>query len=249
MTVLPGFESNALTESIEAQVDRHASDWALLLDEWRRSDPGRELVRRVDARLAAGATVYPADVFRALSETPLSRARALILGQDPYHGAGQAEGLAFSVPPGVALPPSLRNIFDELQRDVDVERPRSGSLLRWARQGVLLLNTVLTVEQDRPACHAGFGWQVLTDRIVEMLARDERPKVFMLWGAHAHSKAPLLSRTDRTHLVLQCNHPSPLAARRGPKPFVGCAHFSRARDYLRVADPLSPLLDWQLDAP
>lgn len=249
MTVLAGFESNALTESIEAKVDRHASDWAPLLDEWRCSAAGRELIRLVDARLVAGGIVYPADVFRALSLTPLSRTRVLILGQDPYHGAGQAEGLAFSVPPGVALPPSLRNIVDELQRDLGTPRPSSGSLLCWARQGVLLLNTALTVEEGRPASHSRFGWQALTDKIVETLAEDARPKVFMLWGAHAQSKAPLLTRPGRTHLVLQCNHPSPLSARRGPVPFVGCAHFSRARDHLLTVDPWSPALDWRLDGP
>jgi uracil-DNA glycosylase len=236
-----------LAESIDRQVARHVSDWAPLLTAWRDSAEGQQLIRRIDARLAAGATVYPAEVFTALACTPLSRTRVLILGQDPYHGPGQAEGLAFSVPPGQRLPPSLRNIFKELGRDLGVEWPASGSLQAWARRGVLLLNTALTVEDGCPASHSEHGWQALTDKIVIAVARDSAPKVFMLWGAHAQSKLPLLSDSAGRHLVLQCNHPSPLSATRGPQPFIGCAHFSQAVAFLDAAEPGRPRMDWRLD--
>lgn len=208
--------------------------WQPLLQRWRRSAAGQALVRAVDARVAAGALVYPAQVFRALALTPLSQVRVLILGQDPYHGAGQAEGLAFSVPPGQRPPPSLRNIFKELQRDLGLPAPASGSLLPWARQGVLLLNTTLTVEDGRAGSHARLGWQALTDAICTALAGDTAPKVFMLWGAHAQAKAPLVGAAA-AHAVLQCNHPSPLSALRPPQPFIGSGHFSRANAFLRQA--------------
>jgi uracil-DNA glycosylase len=185
-------------------------------------------------------------VFRALALTPLADVRVLILGQDPYHGPGQAEGLAFSVPPGQRLPPSLRNIFNELRRDIGAAPAHSGSLAGWARQGVLLLNSSLTVEETRPASHAKFGWQVLTDQILQAVARQTRAQVFMLWGGHAQAKRPLLQPASAGKLVLQCNHPSPLSATRGEHPFVGCAHFSRARDFLRAAEPGAAVLDWRL---
>lgn len=241
--------SGALRESINRLLDRHDSDWKPLLEDWRRSAEGRVLIDRIDARLAAGATIYPADVFRALALTARGRVRVVILGQDPYHGPGQAEGLAFSVPDGLALPPSLRNIIAELRRDVGLPAPRSGSLLPWARRGVLMLNTAMTVEDGLAGSHANFGWRALTDKIVSELTKDSRPKVFMLWGAHAQSKLPLLAGGVGDHLLLQCNHPSPLSARRGPVPFVGCAHFSRARDHLAAIDAEAPPLDWSLDGP
>ncbi len=235
-----------LARSIDHLVDEHPGEWAPLLRDWRDSADGRNLIGRVDSRREAGATIYPAEVFRALALTPLSRVRVLILGQDPYHGAGQADGLAFSVPPGQRLPPSLRNIAKELQRDLGLASPRSGSLQPWAGQGVLLLNTSLTVEHGQPASHSKFGWQVLTDIIVEAVTQQSRPMVFMLWGAHAQSKAGLLCAEAGRHLLLQCNHPSPLSATRGPAPFAGCGHFGRARDFLRAAEPAAPGLDWAL---
>lgn len=239
---------NRLVEPIGSQVEAIQGDWAPLLRAWAASDAGRQLIRQIDARLAAGASVFPAQVFRALALTPLSRVRVLILGQDPYHGPGQAEGLAFSVPDGQRLAPSLRNIVKELGRDLGMAAPASGSLVGWARQGVLLLNTSLTVEDGQPGSHAKLGWQVLTDNIVAAVAEDPRPKVFMLWGAHAQAKAGLVAAKGR-HLLLQCNHPSPLSATRGPVPFVGCGHFGRAREFLRSAEPQAPLLDWRLDLP
>jgi uracil-DNA glycosylase len=238
---------NRLVEPIGRQVAAFQGDWAPLLQAWAASKAGHGLIDQVDAQLASGATIFPAQVFRALALTPLSRVRVLILGQDPYHGAGQAEGLAFSVPAGQRLPPSLRNIVKELQRDLGLALPASGSLLAWARQGVLLLNTSLTVEEARPGSHASFGWQVLTDKIVSAVAEHPRPKVFMFWGAHAQAKAPLVAATGARHLLLQCNHPSPLSATRPPLPFIGCGHFGQARDFLSTAEPGLPAPDWRLD--
>jgi uracil-DNA glycosylase len=240
---------NRLVETISRQVDAHRGEWTPLLRDWAASTAGQGLIRAVDARLAAGAAIYPADVFRALSLTPLSQTRVLILGQDPYHGPGQAEGLAFSVPEGQPLPPSLRNIVKELQRDLGLPAPRSGSLQAWARQGVLLLNASLTVEDGCPVSHAKFGWQVLTDKIVAAVAEHRRPKVFMLWGAHAQANAGLLQPLGAVHRLLQCNHPSPLSATRGPLPFIGCGHFGLARDFLQAAEPGTPPPDWRLDPP
>ncbi|MNT50951.1 Uracil-DNA glycosylase [compost metagenome] len=160
--------------------------------------------------------------------------RVVILGQDPYHGRGQAEGLAFSVAPGVPLPPSLRNIFKEMQRDLGAPFPPSpepgGSLVKWAKNGVLLLNTCLTVEEGQPASHAGKGWEALTDAVIRHVAEGPRPVVFMLWGAHAQSKRAFIPQ-DRGHLVLTSNHPSPLSALRPPVPFIGNGHFGKARDF------------------
>jgi uracil-DNA glycosylase len=173
----------------------------------------------------------------------------VILGQDPYHGLGQAEGLAFSVQPGVALPPSLRNIFKELKADLGLQPPMSGSLLPWAQRGVLLLNTCLTVEEGQAGSHAKRGWEVLTDALIQAVAAQPQACVFMLWGAHAQAKAPLIAQASLAHasprLVLQANHPSPLSALRAPTPFMGCRHFSQARDWLASQDlPLN----WSLEA-
>jgi uracil-DNA glycosylase len=198
----------------------------------------------VDARVAAGAVVYPAAVFRAFELTPLASTKVVILGQDPYHGPGQAEGLAFSVSAGQRVPPSLSNIFRELQRDLGLPPPASGSLAGWAAQGVLLLNTTLTVEDGRPGAHARLGWQTLTDRVVQALAGLPQPLVFMLWGAHAQARAAGIAAGAGRHLVLQCNHPSPLAANRPPAPFIGCGHFGQASRFLRAAG--AGELDWFL---
>lgn len=215
------------------------SEWWPLMSRWQASAAGQLLMAAVDARVAAGARVYPGQVFRALALTPRSSVRVVILGQDPYHGPGQAEGLAFSVPDGQPCPPSLRNIFKELQRDLGLPLlPGSTSLVPWARQGVLLLNTSLTVEDGQAGSHSRLGWHVLTDAIMRVLVDGEREVVFMLWGAHAQARlsfeasfgAPGLQR----HLVLRCNHPSPLSALRGPEPFIGCGHFGRANRWLQA---------------
>jgi uracil-DNA glycosylase len=245
---LPLAPALRLDEPIDRQIARHGSDWAPILRAWRESADGQRLLGAVDARLAAGATIFPADVFRALRCAPLAQLRVLILGQDPYHGAGQAEGLAFSVPAGQRFPPSLRNIFKELQREFGFCPPASGSLLPWTRQGVLLLNTALTVEEGLPASHSKLGWEVLTDNIVAAAAAHPRPKVFMLWGAHAKSKAGLVAASGNGHLVLQANHPSPLSATRAPLPFIGCGHFGRAAAFLASAEPAAGGVDWRLHA-
>lgn len=217
---------------LAAHFDTLPSDWRTQTVAFIESDTCASLCAFVDGRAAAGATVFPPRPLRALELTPFGQVRVVILGQDPYHGAGQAHGLAFSVPLGVRPPPSLRNIFFELGRDLGIAPSASGDLSRWARQGVLLLNAVMTVEEGRPASHAGHGWERFTDLVVERLARDAAPKAFLLWGTHAQAKAPMIAAASRGHLVLAANHPSPLSARRPPQPFLGCRHFSRANAFL-----------------
>ena len=208
-----------------------AAGWQPLVDGFFASAAGVKLQAFLGERLTAGATIFPPQPLRALALTPPEQVRVVILGQDPYHGRGQAEGLAFSVAPGVAIPPSLRNIFKELQRDLGTAPPPfpqpGGSLVKWARNGVLLLNTCLTVEEAQPASHAGRGWEVLTDAVIRHVSDVAQPTVFMLWGAHAQSKRPLIDA--QRHKVLTANHPSPLSALRPPVPFIGCGHFSQAR--------------------
>lgn len=204
--------------------------WAAVVDAFQASAGGQRLQRFLAQRLADGAVIYPPRPLRALELTPPASVRVVILGQDPYHGPGQAEGLAFSVAPGIQVPPSLRNMFQELQRDLGTPPPANGSLVRWAEQGVLLLNTGLTVEEGAAASHAGRGWEALTDAVIHQCGSSGDPKVFLLWGAHAQKKAFLVDAGR--HLVLSANHPSPLSARRGPVPFVGCGHFGQANAWL-----------------
>lgn len=215
---------------LAAHFDALSADWHAAAAAFVDAPACVALCAFVDRR-AAAATVFPPHPLRALELTPFDAVRAVILGQDPYHGAGQAHGLAFSVPDGVRPPPSLRNIFIELARDVG-GAPRSGNLEGWARQGVLLLNAVMTVEAGVPAAHARRGWEEFTDALIGALARDAQPKAFLLWGAYAQAKAPMIEAAARGHLVLLANHPSPLSARRGPQPFLGCRHFSRANAFL-----------------
>ena len=213
-----------------------APDWQPVVNHFMVSEAGQQLGTFVAQRLTSGATVYPPQPLRALQLTPLAQVRVVVLGQDPYHGPGQAEGLAFSVAPGVRLPPSLRNIFKERQRDLGLPIPTCGSLLAWAQQGVLLLNTCLTVEDGQPASHAKQGWEVLTDALIGAVAAQASPCVYLLWGAHAQAKRELIVAAAARHgcdvLVLQANHPSPLSANRPPAPFMGCGHFGQARDWL-----------------
>ena len=211
-----------------------ASGWQAPVNDFFASPTGQGLLGFLHERLQVGASIFPPQPLRALELTPPEAVRVVILGQDPYHGRGQAEGLAFSVAPGVALPPSLRNIFKELQRDLGTPWPEfpqpGGSLVKWAKNGVLLLNTCLTVEEGQAASHSGKGWERLTDAIIAQVAQGPRPVVFMLWGSHAQSKRALIP-TDRGHLVLVANHPSPLSALRPPLPFIGCGHFGQARAF------------------
>jgi len=228
-----GAVSNRLNEPLGPLLDQAPPSWQPVIAAWRATPAGRALVEFVDARRAAGATIYPATPLKALALTPLPAVRVVILGQDPYHGPGQAEGLAFSVPPGVKLPPSLRNILLELHRDLGLPAPQkntAGHLAAWARQGVLLLNTTLTVEDGRPASHAKRGWEALTDGLIAAVAGLPRPVVFMLWGAHAQNKGALIeAAAPGRHVILKANHPSPLSARRPPVPFLGCGHFGQAQ--------------------
>ena len=223
--------------------------WQDLVDRFWRSQQGEVLLAFLQQRLQAGAQIYPPEPLRALCLSPLSEVKVVILGQDPYHGMGQAEGLAFSVPSGVATPPSLRNIFKELQRDIGQVPPFMASLSPWATKGVLLLNTCLTVEDGLPASHAKQGWEALTDEIIHAIAESSQACVFMLWGAHAQSKTMLIaqaaSRKPSTCLVLPANHPSPLSALRGHQPFIGCGHFSKASLWLQSK---GLPMDWGLES-
>lgn len=186
-------------------------------------------------------TVYPPmnDIFNALRHTSYSDVKAVILGQDPYHGAGQAHGLCFSVKKGTPPPPSLQNIFKELRDDLGIDPPNHGELTAWADSGVLLLNTVLTVREGAANSHKGMGWEQFTDRVIQLLNQREQPMVFLLWGGNARAKAGLI--TNPNHLVLQCAHPSPLSAYNG---FFGCRHFSKTNEFL--AQHGIPPINWQL---
>ena len=194
---------------------------------------------------AAGITVYPPqkDVFNAFRFTELGDVKVVILGQDPYHGPGQAHGLAFSVLPGVAVPPSLGNIYKELQNNFpDFVRPDHGYLESWARQGVMLLNTVLTVEAGKARSHARLGWETFTDKVIELINQHCEGVVFLLWGSHAQKKGSIIDR--KRHYVLQAPHPSPLSAHRG---FLGCGHFAKTNEYF-IERGLAPI-DWSPKLP
>jgi len=306
MPKLPALPAdNLLQHSVVEQARDVPAGWAPALE--AASASLARVAAFVEQRRAAGAPIYPARLFRALEVEPRD-VRVVILGQDPYHGPGQAQGLAFSVPDDCPPPPSLRNIFKELAADYPAGRVETGTaaatmpsraraagsdarsptdrsppgatprpaqgelafgddapppapaatpretagrpgsarppgndLGRWARQGVLLLNTVLTVEDGQPASHARQGWENVTDALIDLVARDPSPKVFMLWGAHAQAKEALVP-PGRGHLVLKANHPSPLSARRPPAPFLGCGHFRQANEWLLRHG--RPPVDW-----
>lgn len=207
-------------------------DWQPLLSSFFSSTTGQSLVAYLQKRLNDGAVIYPSTPFKALELTSLMQTRVVIVGQDPYHGPGQAQGLAFHVAANCKIPPSLKNIHKELTRDLGIAAPGTGELFGWASQGVLLLNAVLTVEDGKPASHAKKGWEVLTDSLLTAAASDCAPKVFMLWGNYAQSKEKLIKSCNGNYLVLTANHPSPLSALRPPVPFIGCGHFSKANDWL-----------------
>lgn len=202
----------------------------------------QSLMQKVAAERDAGKVIYPPQdqVFDALKMTPLDTIKVVILGQDPYHGPNQAHGLSFSVQPGVKTPPSLKNIYKELAADIQGFRvPDHGYLMPWAEQGVLLLNTVLTVEQGKAHSHAKYGWETFTDTVIDAVNTTCKGVVFMLWGSHAQKKGSALDRTR--HLVLEAPHPSPLSAHRG---FLGCGHFSQANQYLQANG--QKIVNWQL---
>lgn len=215
--------------------------WADVLAEEKQQPYFKEVIAFVERERAAGKSIYPpnAEVFNAIALTPFSQVKVVIIGQDPYHGPRQAHGLCFSVKSPTPPPPSLVNIFTELESDVGIPRPKHGDLTSWARQGVLLLNAVLTVQDGKPGSHANKGWERFTSKIIEELNNRREHLVFLLWGAYAQKKAEHVDRSK--HLVLTAPHPSPLSSYRG---FFGCKHFSQANAYLarHGAEPI----DWSL---
>jgi uracil-DNA glycosylase len=215
--------------------------WKARIGEYFDRPEMLRLAEFLRAELRAGKVIYPAPsrIFAALDATPFEQVKVVILGQDPYHGPGQAHGLCFSVLPGVPPPPSLQNIFAEIQRDLHIPRPDHGCLLPWAQQGVLLLNSVLTVERGRAGSHQGNGWEGFTDAVVDQLNREGGGLVFLLWGSYAQAKGKLID-TQR-HLVLKAPHPSPLSAHRG---FIGCGHFSSTNNWLREHSQAE--IEWRL---
>ncbi|WP_425495685.1 uracil-DNA glycosylase [Pandoraea capi] len=249
MTVGDSDVAGPLKGHVEDQFKALPDAWKALVTPFVQSDAYAPLCRYVDAEVDAGKTVYPADIFHALRMTSPKDVKVVILGQDPYHGddhgIAQAHGMAFSVQRGVRVPPSLRNIYKEIERDLGIAPPAHGNLDAWAKQGVLLLNTTLTVEAGNAASHAKpfrkGGWQACTDTLLSGLAAQQGPLVFLLWGSHAQAKAPLLS--GHGHLLLEAPHPSPLSAHRG---FLGCGHFSAANAFLTTHG--KPPIDWRLPA-
>lgn len=215
------------------------NDWDMLLQDELQKDYYKKL-RHILAHEYQTQTVYPSmyDIFNALKYTPYHDVKVVILGQDPYHGPGQAHGLSFSVKEGVPVPPSLQNIYQEIGNEYHIDlKGKSGCLTGWAEQGVLLLNTVLTVRQYRANSHRGIGWEIFTDRIISLLNEREQPIVFLLWGANAKAKRSLI--TNPCHLVLTAAHPSPLSAFNG---FFGCGHFLKTNEFLKAQDMSE--IDW-----
>ena len=221
---------------------------AMIMNDWLPAIQGefkkpyyRELYKKVKHEYET-RRVFPEadDIFNAFQFTPLSRVKVVILGQDPYHNYGQAHGLCFSVKPDVEIPPSLVNIYQELHDDLGCDIPNNGYLKKWADQGVMLLNTVLTVRAHAANSHQGIGWETFTDAAIKILNEQDRPMVFLLWGRPAQNKKSML--TNPKHLILEAPHPSPLSAFRG---FFGCRHFSKTNEYLK-ANGLEPI-DWQIE--
>ncbi len=219
----------------------YGSGWEAFFAEQQRQPYYQQLMAFLAGRKEAGALVYPPrhQWFHAFAKTPLERVKVVILGQDPYHGPGQAHGLSFSVPEGVPFPPSLRNIFQELQSDMGLPMPTSGDLTPWATQGVLLLNAVLTVEEKQAGSHAKQGWERFTDKAIAYLAQQREGLVFVLWGAYAQQKVKHIDLNR--HCVLKAPHPSPLSAYRG---FFGSRPFSQVNAYLQAQGQLP--IDWRL---
>ena len=216
------------TEKISTMEVKIASDWKALLAEEFSKPYFEELTRFVKEEYAT-RRIYPrgSNIFRAFDKCPLDKLKVVIIGQDPYHGPGQAHGLCFSVDEGVPHPPSLQNIFKEVAADIGTPIPTSGNLDRWAEQGVLLLNAVLTVREHEAASHAGKGWEQFTDAVVRKIAERKRGVVYLLWGSYAQKKGAIANPAE--NCILKAVHPSPLSAYRG---FLGCKHFSKANEYL-----------------
>ena len=236
----------SLTEQQQIKLDKIQLDagWKSGLSEFLLSPKMDELKDFLVQEKKADKIIYPPSslIFNALNTTPLANVKVVILGQDPYHGPNQAHGLSFSVQKGVAIPPSLRNIFHELNTDLGVVKPIHGDLTRWAEQGVVLLNAVLTVEAGQPTSHQKRGWEEFTDHVIDVLNEQRDHVVFILWGAYAQRKGQRIDQNK--HLVLKAAHPSPLAANRGG--FFGCKVFSKSNNYLKQ-NGIEPI-NWQLDA-
>ncbi len=215
--------------------------WADILGNEKAQPYFKSILEFLTKEKNAGKIIYPAqdELFSAFQETAYEQLKVVILGQDPYHGPGQAHGLSFSVKPGVKLPPSLKNIFQELKSDLNMPTPTQGCLKKWAQQGVLLLNTSLSVEQNQPQSHAKIGWTIFTDNVIRQLNDYSEPLVFLLWGTHAKNKGALI--TDPKHLILTAAHPSPFSVHQG---FYGCRHFSKTNAFLAV-NGREPI-DWHL---
>lgn len=217
------------------------NDWLPYLNEEFKKPYYKKLYEFVKEEYATKVIFPPSDeLFSALHETPLSNVKVLLLGQDPYHEPGQAHGMSFSVKPGVKTPPSLQNMYKELKDELGLYIPDNGYLVKWAKQGVLLLNTVLTVRSGAANSHKGKGWEEFTDAIIKAVNEQDRPVVYFLWGSNARAKKTLV--TNPKHLVLECVHPSPLSAYNG---FFGCGHFKKANEFL-VANGVEPI-DWQIE--
>ena len=236
----------AFTEEQQSQLDKIQLDasWKSALSEFLLSTKMEELKQFLVAEKNADKLIYPPSslIFNALNTTPLSHVKVVIIGQDPYHGPNQAHGLSFSVQKGLALPPSLRNIFHELNTDLNIPISKHGNLTDWATQGVLLLNSVLTVEAGQPTSHQKQGWEDFTDHVIDVLNEQCEHIVFILWGAYAQRKGQRID--PNKHLILKAAHPSPLAANRGG--FFGCKVFSKTNNYLKQ-NGIEPI-NWQLDA-
>lgn len=217
------------------------SSFRELLDREKEKEYFKELTHFVDNEYAT-KTVFPAreNVMNSMRYTPLKNVKVVIVGQDPYHGVGEAHGLSFSVNPGIKVPPSLQNIYKELNRDLGLYIPNNGYLLKWAKQGVLLLNSVLTVVKDTPGSHRNKGWETFTDEVIKAVNDKSTPVVFLLWGNYAKEKKALIINPN--HLVLESSHPSPFSVRYG---FDGCSHFSKANDFLKQNN-ITPI-DWQIE--
>lgn len=201
-----------------------------------------QLAQKIKLELAEGQTLYPPGplIFNAFAQTPFDKVRVVILGQDPYHNPGQAHGLSFSVPPGVPPPPSLLNIYEEIRRSLNIQMPRDyGDLTHWARQGVLLLNAMLTVRANQPSSHSNLGWANFTDAVIRKLSSEKKGIIFLLWGRFAQEKAKLIDKNQ--HHILTAPHPSPLSAYRG---FIGCGHFARVNELLETDGQEG--IDWRL---
>ncbi len=212
-----------------------------IIEEESKKDYYKKLHEFVDKEYKT-KTIFPPrkNIFFALQSTPYDKVKVVIIGQDPYHGVGEAHGMCFSVNVGVKVPPSLENIYKEINRDLGCKIPNNGYLYKWAKQGVLLLNSVLTVEKDKPASHKNKGWEIFTDKIIEEINKKDTPVVFLLWGNFAKEKAKLI--TNPIHLILTSSHPSPFSVKYG---FEGCSHFSKTNEFLK-RHSMEPI-DWQIE--